>query len=61
MRDVSPTSVQGEENNKISVNAMRRSVRKDPDTSLFDRRYSAFDAKSRQKFVEVDSRKYSYD
>jgi hypothetical protein len=60
MRAISPTSAQGEENNQIGINAMRRSVRKDPDTTLFERRYSVNDGKS-QKIINLDSRKGSFD
>jgi hypothetical protein len=60
MRAISPTSAQGEEDNQIGVQSMRRSVRKNPETSLFDRRYSAYETKS-QKFVNLDQRKNSYD
>jgi hypothetical protein len=46
MRAISPTSAHGEENNQIGIVAMRRSVRKNPQESLFNRRYSAVDSKS---------------
>jgi hypothetical protein len=60
MRAISPTSAQGEENNQIGVQSMRRCVKKDPETSLLNRRFSAYETKS-QKIVFLDQRKTSYD